>query len=188
MDNFTLEAHWRHLELELSGFGFHCSCFYCKLQKHLINLKNKPSGTSLKFSDIFKLSEILRMFDIFRYFPNFQKFPPCLSIIPFKACLACHKGSHWKGLKQRTLLLHQRKTKHFIANLLAQPFMVLQTFLKSMLSKAPKFIWLLMAHCQVVEMCLNFPLNKLNEREGESLALKLELKIGYLINPTQVDY
>ena len=97
VDNFTLEAHWRHLELELSGFGFHCSCFYCKLQKHLINLKNKPSGTSLKFSDIFKLSEILRMFDIFRYFPNFQKFPPCLSIIPFKACLfhlAFHKGSH----------------------------------------------------------------------------------------------
>ena len=29
--------------------------------------------------------------------------------------------------------MHQRKTKHFIAKLLAQPFMVLQVFLKSML-------------------------------------------------------
>ena len=29
--------------------------------------------------------------------------------------------------------MHQRKTKHFIAKFLAQPFMVLQAFLKSML-------------------------------------------------------
>ena len=35
---------------------------------------------------------------------------------------------------QRALYVHQRKTKHFIAKLLAQPFMVLQTFLKSMTS------------------------------------------------------
>ena len=54
--------------------------------------------------------------------------------IHFKACLfnlTFNKGSHSKGLKQRALLLHKRKTKHFIATLLAQPFMVLQTFLKS---------------------------------------------------------
>ena len=56
-------------------------------------------------------------------------------IILFKACLfnlTFYKGSHSKGLKQRALHVHQRKTKHFIAKLFAQPFMVLQTFLKSM--------------------------------------------------------
>ena len=55
--------------------------------------------------------------------------------ILFKACLfnlTFYKGSHSKGLKQRAMHVHQRKTKHFIAKLFAQPFMVLQTFLKIM--------------------------------------------------------
>ena len=57
------------------------------------------------------------------------------NIIPFEACLfnlTFYKGNHSKGLKQRTLHVHQRKTKHFIAKLFVQPFMVLQTFWKSM--------------------------------------------------------
>ena len=58
--------------------------------------------------------------------------------------------------------------------------MVLQTFFEKYAFKCPKILWLLMAHCQVVEMCLNFPLKKLKEREGESLALKLELKFRVL--------
>ena len=55
--------------------------------------------------------------------------------IHFKACLfnlAFYKGSHWIGLKQRARHVYQRKTKNFIAKLFVQPFMVLQTFLKSM--------------------------------------------------------
>jgi len=60
-----------------------------------------------------------------------------ITLILFKACLfnlTFYKGSHSKGLKQRALHVHQRKTKHFIAKLLAQPFMVLQTILKSMIT------------------------------------------------------
>jgi len=49
---------------------------------------------------------------------------------PFK--VPFYKASHSKGIKERALHVHQRKTKHFIAKLLAQPFMVLQTILKSM--------------------------------------------------------
>ena len=67
-----------------------------------------------------------------------KKSGPIISLfcILFKACLfnlTFYKGSHSKGLKLRALHVHQRKTKHFIAKLLAQPFMVLQAFLKSML-------------------------------------------------------
>ena len=55
--------------------------------------------------------------------------------ILFKACLfnlTFYKGSHSKWLKSRALYVHQIKTKHFIEKDFAQPFMVLQTFSKSM--------------------------------------------------------
>ena len=39
-----------------------------------------------------------------------------------------YKGSHSKGIKGRALHVHQRKTKHFIAKLLAQPYRLLHTF------------------------------------------------------------
>ena len=48
-----------------------------------------------------------------------------------EACLFKHpfyKGSHSKGMKERALHVHQRKTKHFIAKLLAQPYRLLHTF------------------------------------------------------------
>ena len=48
-----------------------------------------------------------------------------------EACLFKHpfyKWSHSKGIKQRALLVHQRKTKHFIARLFAQPYTLLHTF------------------------------------------------------------
>ena len=51
--------------------------------------------------------------------------------ILFKACLfklTFYKGSNLKGLKQRALHVYQRKTKHFIAKLLAQPFMFYKPF------------------------------------------------------------
>ena len=44
-----------------------------------------------------------------------------------KSNLTFYKGSHLKGLKQRALHVHQRKTKHFIAKLFAQPYMLLNT-------------------------------------------------------------
>ena len=50
------------------------------------------------------------------------------------------KPSDYNRYQQRALVLHQRKIKHFIAKLLAQPFMVLQTFLKSMQSTLKFFI------------------------------------------------
>ena len=54
-----------------------------------------------------------------------------LKIILFKACLfnlTFYKGSHSKGLMQRALPVHQRKTKHFIAKLLTQPFTFYKPF------------------------------------------------------------
>ena len=48
-----------------------------------------------------------------------------------EACLFKHpfyRGSHSKGIKERALHVHQRKTKHFIAKLFAQPYMLLNTF------------------------------------------------------------
>ena len=53
------------------------------------------------------------------------------SIILFKACLfnlTFYKESHSKGLMQRALPVHQRKTKHFIAKLLTQPFTFYKPF------------------------------------------------------------
>ena len=49
-----------------------------------------------------------------------------------EACLFKHpfyKGSRSKGIKQRALHVHQRKTKHFIAKLFPQPFILPETFL-----------------------------------------------------------
>ena len=45
---------------------------------------------------------------------------------PFK--VPFYKASHSKGIKERALHVHQRKTKHFIAKLLAQPYRLLHTF------------------------------------------------------------
>ena len=63
------------------------------------------------------------------------------------------------------MLLHQRKTKHFIAYLLAEPFMVLQTFLKSMLSKAPKYLAVdgTLSSCRDV---FEFPPQKIERKGG----------------------
>ena len=45
---------------------------------------------------------------------------------PFK--VPFYKASHSKGIKERALHVHQRKTKHFITKLLAQPYRLLHTF------------------------------------------------------------
>ena len=53
------------------------------------------------------------------------------SLTSIEACLFKHpfyKRGQSKGIKQRALHVHRRKTKHFIAKLFAQPYKLLQTF------------------------------------------------------------
>ena len=52
-------------------------------------------------------------------------------VTSIEACLFKHpfyKRGQSKGIKQRALHVHRRKTKHFIAKLFAQPYKLLQTF------------------------------------------------------------
>ena len=65
----------------------------------------------------------------------------CTLSTSIEACLFKHpfyRGSHSKGIKERALHVHQRKTKHFIAKLLAQPYRLLHTF--SILVFLPSFL------------------------------------------------
>ena len=80
-----------------------------------LNLGHKALKGSLFLAYVFSLQS------------SFKKLT-CTSI---EACLFKHpfyRGSHSKGIKERALHVHQRKTKHFIAKLFAQPYMLLNTF------------------------------------------------------------
>ena len=82
---------------------------------HQFNIDNQNS--------VAKLSDyLIKSCPFFGHIKTSTSIAACLFHLTF------YKGSPSKGTKQRSLLLNQRKTKHFIVKLFAPPFTLLHTF------------------------------------------------------------